>query len=74
MPLEETNKAQDAFTILCFFLSGPAWTRTRDLFLIREARCFSDVFPTLQSTCKRADSRENAFPMYSGSQPRLLHG
>ena len=34
---EEMNKAQGAFTILCFFLSGPAWTRTRDLFLIREA-------------------------------------
>jgi Phage integrase family len=32
--------------------SGPAWTRTMDLFLIREARRFSGVFLSSQISCK----------------------
>src|SRR4028118_67130 len=56
------------------FSGGPAWTRTRDLFLIREARLFSDVFPSLQIPCKCPNYLLDPFLELSGHLLGLLHG
>jgi hypothetical protein len=53
--------------------SGPAWTRTRNLFLIREAQHFAGGFQNLQNPCKYTYSRANAFPEFSGYLLGLLH-
>jgi|SRR5215216_3100594 len=52
---------------------GPAWTRTRGLFLIREAQRFAARFQSLQKSCKFGISLREAFPNVSGYLPRLLH-
>src|SRR5215207_9011467 len=53
---------------------GPAWTRTRDLFLIREARCFSEDIQGSQNTCKYPYFVRDTFLTFSGYLPGLLHG
>ena len=57
-PLDDRN-VSGAFSLASCFTcklhiseSGPAWTRTRDLFLIREARRFAGGFQSLQKSCK----------------------
>ena len=74
------NSLPASFYLICFACklriseSGPAWTRTRDLFLIREARRFAGGFQSLQNTCKYAYSSIDAFLKISGYWPGLLHG
>src|SRR5215212_4269611 len=56
------------------FLGGLAWTRTRDLFLIRVAWRFSGDFQSLQNACKWQHSDEDTFLGISGDLLGLLHG
>ena len=56
------------------FLSGAEGIRTPDLRRAKAVRWFAKGFWSLQNTCKRADSRENALLQFSGYHPGLLHG
>src|SRR5829696_5430186 len=46
---------------LRIYESRPAWTRTRNLFLIRETRHFAGGFQSLQNSCKQEHSLREAF-------------
>ncbi len=63
----------DSKTLYRISSGGPAWTRTRDLFLIRAVDMVSGCWRVLQNTCKPPKSLNEQHPATTGNLPPLVY-